>query len=213
MARLRRYLAAGLLIWVPVGVTVAVVGSLVTFMDGLLLILPPSLQPEHWLGRDIPGLGVVLVVAVVLATGVVAANLLGQRLVRVGESVLGRIPLVRSLYSGVKQLLESLMSGTGSSFRKVVLVQYPRVGIWTLAFQTGEGLREAVDVTGEDLVSVYVPTTPNPTSGFFLMIPRAEVVELKITVDEGLRMILSMGMVMPGSPRKDALTAAHRAAV
>jgi len=211
MARLRRYLTAGLLVWVPLGVTFVIIQALVTFMDGILLILPPSLQPERWLGHDIPGLGVVLVVVVVLATGVVAANLLGQRLVSLGESILGRIPLVRSLYSGVKQLLETLMSGTGNSFRKVVLVQYPRAGSWTLAFLTGEGLPEAVDATGKDLVNVYVPTTPNPTSGFFLMIPRAEVVELKLSVDEGLRMILSMGMVVPGSPRKDAPTAAHGA--
>ena len=211
MGHLRRYLTAGLLVWVPLGVTFVVIQSLVTFMDGVLLILPPTLQPEHWLGHDIPGLGVVLVVVVVLVTGMVAANLLGQRLVAVGESVLGRIPLVRSLYSGVKQLLETLMSGSGNSFRKVVLVQYPCPGSWTLGFLTGEGLPEAVNLTGEDLVSVYVPTTPNPTSGFFLMFPRKQVVELKISVDEGLRMILSMGMVVPGSPRKDAPTAAHRA--
>ncbi len=211
MSRFRRYLTAGLLVWVPLGVTVVVIQALVAFTDGILLVLPPSAQPEHWLGHDIPGLGVVLVVIVVLVTGMIAANLVGQRLVGFGESVLGRIPLVRSLYSGVKQLLETLMSGSGNSFRKVVLVPYPHPQSWTLAFLTGEGLPEAVTALGEDLVNVFVPTTPNPTSGFFLMIPRKDVIELAITVDEGLRMILSMGMVVPGLPRKDAQTAPHRA--
>ncbi|MHB8252473.1 MAG: DUF502 domain-containing protein [Acidiferrobacter sp.] len=211
MGHVRRYLTAGLLVWVPLGVTFVVIQSLVVFMDRILLILPPAMQPEHWLGHDIPGLGVVLVVIVVLVTGVVAANFFGQRLVEFGESLLGRIPLVRSLYSGVKQLLETLVSGSGNSFRKVVLVSYPYPGSWTLAFMTGEGLPEAVEQTGEDLVNIYVPTTPNPTSGFFLMMPRKDVVELKVTVDEGLRMILSMGMVVPGSPRKDAQTAVQRA--
>ena len=211
MSRFRRYLTAGLLVWVPLGVTVVVIQTLVDFVDRVLVVLPPSLQPEHWLGHDIPGLGVVLVVIVVLVTGMIAANLVGQRLVGFGESVLGRIPLVRSLYSSVKQLLETLMSGSGNSFRKVVLVPYPHPRSWTLAFLTGEGLPEAVTGLGEDLVNVFVPTTPNPTSGFFLMIPRKDVIELTITVDEGLRMILSMGMVVPGLPRKGAPTAPHRA--
>jgi len=207
MGPFRRYLTAGLLVWVPLGVTFAVIQWLVALMDDTLLILPPEIQPEHWLGHNIPGLGVVLVFLGVLLTGVVAANLLGQRLVGWGEAVLRRIPLVRSLYSGVKQLLESLMSGSGSSFRKVVLIPYPHPGSWTLAFLTGEGLPEAVEAVGQDLVSVYVPTTPNPTSGFFIMIPKKDVMELQITVDEALRMILSMGMVVPGLPKKGAASA------
>ncbi len=211
MGRLRRYLTAGLLIWVPLGVTFLVIQALVSFMDRILLILPAALQPAHWLGRDIPGLGVVLVIAAVLITGMVAANFVGQRLVRLGEALLARIPLVRSLYSGVKQLLESLVSGAGNSFRTVVLIPYPHPGSWTLAFLTGEGLPEAVDATGQDLVSVFVPATPNPTSGFFLMVPRADAIVLNVTVDEGLRMILSMGMVAPGLPRKGAAPVPKRA--
>ena len=211
MGRLRRYLTAGLLVWVPLGVTFLVIESLADFANRLLTILPVQMQPEHWLGHDIPGLGVLLVFITVLATGMVAANFVGQRLVGMGESILARIPLVRSLYSGVKQLLESLMSGSGNSFRTVVLVPYPHPGSWTLGFLTGEGLPEAVDATGMDLVNVFVPATPNPTSGFFLMVPRKDVVELRISVDEGLRMILSMGMVVPGLPRKGAAPASTRA--
>lgn len=203
---------AGLLVWVPLGVTFAVIRTLVVFMDRLLLILPPEAQPRYWLGHDVPGLGALLVFIGVLLTGVVAANFLGQRVVGVGEAVLRRIPLVRSLYSGVKQLLESLMSGSGNSFRKVVLVPYPHSGSWTLAFLTGEGFPEAEAALGQDLVSVFVPATPNPTSGFFLLVPRKDVVELRITVDEGLRMILSMGMVVPGLSRKGAVPAPARAA-
>lgn len=211
MARLRRYLMAGLLVWVPLGVTFVVIHSLVSFMDGILFILPPRFQPENWVGHNIPGLGVVLVVVIVLLTGVAVANFFGQRLIALGEAFLARIPLVRSLYSGVKQLLETLMSSQGNSFRKVVLIEYPKTGSFTLAFLTGEGLAEAAARVGQDLVSVYVPTTPNPTSGFFLMIPRTEVTELNISVDEGLRMILSMGMVAPGTLKKDILTTAQRA--
>ncbi len=211
MGRLRRYLTAGLLVWVPLGVTFLVIESLVDFADRLLQILPEEAQPSHWLGRDIPGLGLALVFVTVLVTGMVAANFVGQRLLGVGEALLARIPLVRSLYSGVKQLLESLMSGAGNSFRTVVLVPYPHPGSWTLAFLTGEGLPEAADAIGTELVSVFVPATPNPTSGFFLMVPRKDVVELRMSVDEGLRMILSMGMVVPGLPRKGAAPASKRA--
>ncbi len=211
MGRVRRYLTAGLLVWVPLGVTFLVIESLVDFADRLLQILPEEAQPNHWLGHDIPGLGVALVFITVLATGAVAANLVGQRLLGVGEALLARIPLVRSLYSGVKQLLESLMSGAGNSFRTVVLVPYPHPGCWTLAFLTGEGLPEAANAIGTELVSVFVPATPNPTSGFFLMVPRKDVVELQMSVDEGLRMILSMGMVVPGLPRKGAAPASKRA--
>lgn len=211
MGRFRRYLTAGLLVWVPLGVTFLAVESLIGFAHRLLGVLPADLQPERWLGHDIPGLGILLMFVVVLATGVIAANVMGQWLLAAGESLLARIPLVRSVYSSVKQLLESLMSGTGNSFRTVVLVPYPHPGSWTLAFLTGAGLPEATAVLGTELVSVFVPATPNPTSGFFLMVPRKDVVELRMSVDEGLRMILSMGMVVPGLARKDAAPASKRA--
>ncbi|MDA8360805.1 MAG: DUF502 domain-containing protein [Gammaproteobacteria bacterium] len=210
MTRLKRYLTAGLMVWVPLGVTVVVIEAAVEFMDRLLLVLPASYQPTRWLGFDIPGLGAALVALLVLVTGAVAANILGQKVVGVGESVLARIPLVRSIYTGVKQLLESLVASNGNSFRKVVLVEYPKAGSWTVAFMTGEGPKEAAILTGEDLVNVFVPTTPNPTSGFFLMVPRKDAVELAMSVDEALRMILSMGMVVPAAP-SGAQQITHRA--
>jgi uncharacterized membrane protein len=138
-----------------------------------------------------------LSVLIILFTGMIAANLLGGKLVALWESILARIPLVRSIYSAVKQLTETLFSPSGQSFRKVLLVEYPRKGAWTLAFQTGTDAGEAQQKTGEDVINIYVPTTPNPTSGFFLMIPRRDVIELDMSVDEGLRMIISMGVVVP----------------
>ncbi len=194
---MRRYLIAGLLVWLPLGVTVLVIKALVGFMDQSLLLLPPELRPDALIGFHIPGLGVVLSAAVVLLTGVLVANLFGRQLVAAWESLLGRIPLVRSIYSAVKQLAETMFSGSGQSFRKVLLIEYPRKGLWTLAFQTGTGVGEAQRRTGREVVNVYVPTTPNPTSGFFLMVPRDEVIELAMSVDDGLKMIISMGAVVP----------------
>lgn len=194
---MRRYLIAGLLVWLPLGVTVLVIKALVGFMDQWLLLLPPHLRPDALLGFHVPGLGVVLSVLMVLLTGVLVANLFGRQLVAAWESLLGRIPLVRTIYSAVKQLAETMFSSSGQSFRKVLLVEYPRKGAWTLAFQTGTGVGEAQRKTGRDVVNVYVPTTPNPTSGFFLMLPRDEVIELEMSVDDGLKMIISMGAVVP----------------
>ncbi|MHB1949920.1 MAG: DUF502 domain-containing protein [Acidiferrobacteraceae bacterium] len=197
MGRLRRYLTAGLLVWVPLGVTLLIIEFLVGVVDRTLLLVPPRFRPDTVLGVHIPGVGIVLVLAVVLVTGMLAANFLGQRLVALGEVVVARIPLVRSIYSGVKQLLETVVATRGTSFRKVVLVEYPRPKAWTLAFVTGEGDAEAELKTGRSLVHIYVPTTPNPTSGFFLMMPREDVIELTLSVDEALKMILSVGVVAP----------------
>jgi uncharacterized membrane protein len=197
MSRLRRYLIAGLLVWLPIGVTVLVVKLLVDLMDQTLVVLPEAYRPDHLLGFHVPGLGVVLSVLVVLSTGVVMAHFFGQQLLGAWEAILRRIPLVRSIYSGVKQLSETLLSSGGQSFRKVLLIEYPRKGLWTLAFQTGVEVGEAQAKTGEEVINVYVPTTPNPTSGFFLMVPRGDAVELEMSVDEGLKMIISMGVVVP----------------
>ncbi len=197
MTALRRYLIAGLLIWVPLGVTLLVLIWLVDVMDRTLLLLPQQYQPETLLGMRIPGLGIVLTVVVLLVTGVVAANLFGRQLVAAWESLLSRIPLVRSIYMGVKQLMEMLFSPNGQSFRKVLLIEYPRSGLWTLAFQTGVTVGEAQYKTGREVINVYVPTTPNPTSGFFLMVPQNDVVELDMSVDEGLKMLISMGAIVP----------------
>jgi len=196
MATLRRYLVAGLLIWVPLGVTLLIVGFLVDLMDQTLLLLPESIQPENLLGYRIPGLGLVLTAAVVLVTGMIVTNLFGKQLITLGEQMLRRIPVVRSIYGAVKQVTESMFS-SGKSFRKVVLVEYPRKGMWSLAFQTGNGADEINDKTGHEVTNVFIPTTPNPTSGFFLMVPRAEVIELDMSIDDGLKMLLSVGVVVP----------------
>jgi uncharacterized membrane protein len=205
---LRRYIVAGLLVWVPIGITVLIIKFLVDLMDQTLLLLPPDWRPEHLVGYRVPGLGLVLTVLVVIATGVVVTNLFGHHLVRVGERILNRIPLVRSIYGAAKQVTETLFKGTGKSFRKVVLVEYPRKGVWTLAFQTGEATKEMLTKTNNDLINIFVPTTPNPTSGFFLMLPRQDVIELDINVDDGLKMIISAGVVVP-KDKKENLVQQH----
>jgi uncharacterized membrane protein len=194
---LRRYLVAGLLVWVPVGVTILIIKFLVDLMDQTLLLLPAGIQPQHLLGFRIPGLGIVLTVVVVLVTGMVVTNLFGRQLIRLGERLLARIPVVRSIYSSVKQLTESLFSSGGKSFRKVVLVPYPHPGSWTMGFLTGIGTGEVRDRIGREVLNVFVPTTPNPTSGFFLIVPRQDVIELDMSVDDGLKMLLSVGVVQP----------------
>jgi uncharacterized membrane protein len=198
MGALRRYLVAGLLIWVPLGVTVLIIKFLVDVMDQTLLLLPEHARPDYLLGFRIPGLGIVLTAIIVLGTGMVATNLFGRQLLRLGERLLDRIPVVRGIYGAVKQLTQTLFSGSGKSFRKVVLVPYPHQQSWTLAFVTGEGTREINDKTAQEIVYVFVPTTPNPTSGFFLMFPRSTVIQLDMTVDDGLKMLLSVGVVQPG---------------
>jgi uncharacterized membrane protein len=203
MGNLRRYLVAGILVWVPLGVTFLVVKALVDLMDRTLVLLPRAYQPEYLLGFKIPGLGVALTFMVVIITGMIVANLFGRRLVRLWEGILARIPLVRSIYSGVKQVLETLFTSGGKSFRKVVLIEYPRRGLWTLAFLTGDGAEEIQDKTGRELVNIFVPTTPNPTSGFFLMVPRDETMELDMSVDAGLKLIVSAGVVMPPSLNRE----------
>lgn len=196
MGALRRYLVAGLLVWVPLGVTLLIVTFLVDLIDQTLLLLPEIVQPEHLLGFRIPGLGVVLTTIIVLVTGVVVTNLFGMQLYTIGERILQRIPLVRSIYAAVKQVTESMFS-SGKSFRKVVLVEYPRPGMWSLAFQTGSGAEEIRNKTGRDIANIFIPTTPNPTSGFFLMVPQEDVIELDMSVDDGLKLLLSVGVVVP----------------
>jgi len=194
---LKKYLITGLLIWVPLVITVWVLSFLVGTLDQTLLLLPERWQPRAWLGFNIPGLGSLLTLAAVLLTGMLGANILGQRLVRMWEAMLSRIPVVKSLYSSVKQVSDTLLSSSGQAFRKALLVQYPREGSWTIAFLTGQpGGDVANHLTGQ-YVSVYVPTTPNPTSGFFLMMPRADVIELEMSVEDALKYIVSMGVVSP----------------
>jgi uncharacterized membrane protein len=199
MHALRRYLVAGLLVWVPLGVTYLVVKWLIDLMDRSLLLLPDAYAPEAIFGARIPGLGLVLTLIILLVTGMIARNLFGRSLVNVWEGILSRIPLVRSIYSAVKQLTETLFQPGGRSFNQVVMVEYPRKGAWTLAFVTGPAWAEAESHLDRELVNIYVPTTPNPTSGFFLMVPREDIIALDISVDAGLKMIISMGLVTPST--------------
>ena len=196
---MKKYLITGLLIWVPLVITVWVLSFLVDTLDQSLLLLPVSWQPRSWIGFHIPGLGVLMTLAVVLATGVFAANIIGQRLVQYWEGLLARIPIFKSLYFSVKQVSDTLFSSSGLAFRKALLVQYPRQGSWTIAFLTGQPGGDVVNHLKGDYVSVYVPTTPNPTGGYFVVVARKDVIELDMSVDAALKYIISMGVVPPGS--------------
>jgi uncharacterized membrane protein len=194
MAALKRYFITGLLVLVPLGITFWVMTALLGMMDQTLLLLPEAWRPESWLGFRIPGLGVILTVAIVLITGLLAANLLGQRLVALWEGMLNRIPVVKTVYSSVKQVSDSLLSGSGMAFRKVLLVHYPHPQAWSLAFQTNvpEEVRARLPA---DHVAVFIPTTPSPVNGFYFYVPRDEIIELDMSVDAALKAIVSMGVV------------------
>jgi uncharacterized membrane protein len=193
----KKYFVTGLLIWIPLVITFMVLAWIVGTLDRIIEWLPNGLQPRAMLGFNIPGVGLLVGVLIVLATGLVAANVLGQKLVAYWEALLARIPVVKSLYYGVKQISDTLFSSSGQAFRKALLVQYPRRGSWTIAFLTGRPGGDAARHLHGDYVSVYVPTTPNPTSGFFLMMPAEDVIELDMSVDEALKYIISMGVVAP----------------
>ena len=196
---IKRYLITGLVIWVPLVITVWVLLLVVNMMDQTLLLLPPQLRTENWLGMHVPGMGIVLTLLIVFVTGVLAANIIGQRLVAFWEGVLARIPVVNSIYNGVKQVSDTLFSPSGQAFRKVLLVQWPREGMWTIAFQTGIPDGELMRHLPADSVSIFVPTTPNPTGGYFVIVPRADVIELDMSVDEAVKYIISMGVVAPAA--------------
>ncbi|HSN17153.1 MAG TPA: DUF502 domain-containing protein [Gammaproteobacteria bacterium] len=200
MARLRRYLFTGLVIWIPLGVTLFIIQLFIGYMDGLVTLFPTAWQPAQLVGFNIPGLGVVLVVLVLLFTGFLASNYLGRVLLSLGNELLEHIPLVRSIYTTAKQISDTMFSKTGRSFRKVVLIRYPNKDTWSLAFQTGESLGEVNAKMPEHMVSVFVPTTPNPTSGFLLLVPQDDMVELQMSVDEALKMIISLGVIVPPWP-------------
>ena len=197
MQRLRRYFVAGLLVWLPLVATYVVLAFSIRLIDRTLLLLPPQYRPEALIGFEIPGLGVILTLVLVILTGLVVANFFGRSLVSAWESVLARIPLVRTVYGAVKQITVSLFADASQSFREVVLIEYPRKGIWALAFVTGDTPSKFKKLVDHDLINLYVPTTPNPTSGVFVMVPKADVKRLDIPVDVGLKMILSAGVVNP----------------
>jgi uncharacterized membrane protein len=200
---MKRYFITGLLIWVPLGLTAWVLKFLIGTMDQSLLLLPDSLQPDQLLGMDIPGIGTVLTLLVVFITGLLTANIIGQKLVSFWEGVLWRIPVVKSIYWGIKQVSDTIFSSQGEAFRKALLVQYPREGSWTIAFMTGQPGGDVINHLEGEYISVYVPTTPNPTSGFFLMMPKSDVIELDMSVDEALKYIISMGVVPPNGNNKN----------
>ncbi|MEE8221924.1 MAG: DUF502 domain-containing protein [Nitrosomonadaceae bacterium] len=199
---MKRYFITGLLIWVPLGMTVWVLKFLIDTMDQSLLLLPENLQPENLLGMNIPGIGTVLTLLVVLVTGLLTTNIIGQKLVSFWEGVLWRIPVVKSIYYGIKQVSDTLFSSQGEAFRKALLVQYPREGSWTIAFMTGQPGGDVVNHLKGEYISVYVPTTPNPTSGFFLMMLKSDVIELDMSVDVALKYIISMGVVSPSNDNR-----------
>lgn len=197
MGRLRRYFVAGLLVWLPLVATLLLLTFVIRIVDRSLLLLPPALRPENLFGFTVPGLGVILTLLILLLTGVIVANFFGRRLVAMWEGLLAKIPLVNTVYGALKQITSSLFSDASQSFREVVLVEYPRRGLWMLAFVTGDTPKQFQKTIGQDLINIYVPTTPNPTSGFYIMVPPSEVKRLDIPVEAGLKMILSAGVVNP----------------
>ncbi|MDR3477917.1 MAG: DUF502 domain-containing protein [Gammaproteobacteria bacterium] len=198
MSYLHRYFISGLLVWLPIWVTLLVIKFLVDILSNSLLLLPPQYRPDALIGFHVPGIGVLITLLVIFITGVIAANFLGSRLLALWDSVMGRIPLVRSVYTGVKQVAQTLLSPGGQSFRKVLLVEYPRTGLWSLAFQTGDATQFVSEaLNGEEMVSLFIPTTPNPTSGFLMMTQRKNVIELDMSVDQALKFVISLGVVQP----------------
>jgi uncharacterized membrane protein len=202
---MRKYFVTGLLILVPLAITLWVLNLIVGTMDKSLLLLPVAWRPEALFGFAIPGLGTILTLLIIFLTGLATRNFIGKRVVSLWEAILRRIPVFNTIYSSVKQVSDTLFSSSGNAFRKALLVQYPRQGSWTIAFQTGVPGGDVRNHLVGDYVSLYVPTTPNPTSGFFLMVPRADTIELDMSVDEALKYIVSMGVVTPDHFDKSAI--------
>ena len=194
---MKKYVITGLLIWIPLVITIWVLKTVVDVLDQSLLLVPTALQTESWLGVHIPGLGTLLTLIIVLATGVFATNFFGAQLVELWHHVLNRIPVVNSIYSSVKQISDTLFSSSGQAFRKALLVQWPRENMWTIAFLTGTPGAGVARHLPPDCVAVYVPTTPNPTGGYFVIVPRKDVIELDMSVDQALKYIISMGVAPP----------------
>jgi len=198
---LKKYFITGLLIWVPLAITVWVLSLIVRSMDQSLLLLPTSIRPENLLGMYIPGIGAILTLLVVLLTGLIATNIIGQRLVQYWEALLGRIPVVKSIYHSVKQVSDTLFSGSGDAFRKVLLVPYPHQGAWSVAFQTSAPAQDVADKLEDEYIGVFIPTTPSPVNGFFFFVKKSDTFELDMSVDDALKYIVSMGVMVPGPNR------------
>jgi len=194
---MKKYLITGLLIWIPLVITIWVLTLVVDTLDRTLLLLPPHFRTESWLGMHVPGMGVIMTLVIVFVTGVLAANFIGERLVRLWDAILHRIPFVSTIYSSVKQVSDTLFSSSGEAFRKAVLVRWPHQDMWTIGFVTGTPGGDVANHLREDFLSVYVPTTPNPTGGYFVLVARKDVIELDMSVDQALKYIISMGVVAP----------------
>jgi uncharacterized membrane protein len=205
---LKKYFITGLLIWIPLAITVWVLTSIVGTMDQSLRLLPAAIHPVNLLGFNIPGAGTLLTLLVILVTGVVATNIIGQRMVRFWEAILARIPVVKSIYYSVKQISDTVFSGNGDAFRKVLLVHYPHPQAWSVAFQTGAPADTVVAASGEELVSVFIPTAPSPVNGFFFFVRKQDTIELDMSVDDALKYIVSMGVVAPTSTPVEAIPGA-----
>jgi len=197
MKKLRTIIVAGLLVWIPLGLTIFVIKLLIDLLGQTYLLIPPALRPENLIGTEIPGIGVIVAIIVVLLTGLVTANYFGKSIVKAWDAFLDRIPLIRSIYSPLKKFSELVLSDQTQSFSKVLLIEYPRKGIYSLCFQTSKELGEVQNQAGEEMVCVYIPTTPNPTSGYIVLVPQNEVKELKMSVEDALKMIISLGVVVP----------------
>lgn len=202
----KRYLITGLLVLVPLIITVWVLKFLLGLMDQSLLLLPPELQSEALFGTYVPGLGALLTLFIVLITGIIATNFFGRRIIQFWESLLARVPVVKSIYYSVKQVSDTLFSGSGDAFRKVLLVRYPHPEAWAVAFQTGVPAKEVSRLTDDELVSVFIPTAPSPVNGFFFFVPKRDTIELDMSVDDALKYIISMGVVVPSDPASPAAT-------
>ena len=204
MAALKKYIIAGLLVWLPFAATVVIVKLVIDLLDKTILLLPPEWHPVALLGFSIPGFGIILALSILLLTGMLAANLFGRRFVEIWERILNKIPLVRSIYSSIKQISNTIFDPSGKSFRKVVMLQYPRKGLWSIGFLTNDNVGDEMSAVDDRLIAVFIPTTPNPTSGFIIMTRNDEITELDMSVEEGFKFIISMGVIIPdGSARTE----------
>lgn len=200
MKSIRSYLITGLVVWLPILVTFIVVRFIVDLLGQSIALLPADYQPEKLIGVNIPGLGVIISLLLLLITGIIATNILGQHVMRLSESVLDKIPLVRTIYSSTKQVINAILATNSQAFRKVVLVEYPRKGLWSIAFQTSATGFLGNSESNEEMISIFIPTTPNPTSGFLMMVAKSEAIELKMTIDEALKCVISLGVMQPVRP-------------
>ncbi len=201
-ASIRSYLLTGLVVWLPILVTMGVLRFIIDLLDQTMALIPHAYQPQQLIGFNLPGLGVLLSLILLLITGIVATNLLGQRLVTWSEAILDRIPLVRSIYNTSKQVIHAVFATNSQAFRQVVMVEYPRKGIWSIAFQTGSAHPEISQQTGVEMITVFIPTTPNPTSGFLMMVPKSEAIEMTMSTEAALKFIISLGVMQTVPPVK-----------